>query len=580
MVRKFSRVLGSRRYHDYSEKKLQRALEAIKRGESQRNVAAQFNIPRSTLKNKLKLRHMKKFGGQTVLFAETEKILVEHCIAVSSFGFPIAQEDLRSIVKAYLDAKGVTVSKFHSNYPGVEWVKAFLKRHSELTVRFATNIKKKRAGVSSETIEKYFENIEEELDDVPPENIWNYDETNLTDDPGQKKIICKRGCKYPERILNSTKSAISLMFCGNAAGAVMPPYVVYKAENLWSTWVEGGPPGTLYNRSRSGWFDGFSFQDWFNRMVLPRLKRQNGKKVLIGDNLSSHISPDVLKSCLDHNIAFICLPPNSTHLTQPLDIAYFRPMKVAWRSILNSVKSKERRQTSATLRKDEFPALLNKLCFALDVRGANNLVAGFKKAGLVPLNKEEVLSRLPRTTSHDDSDVISEKFLEKISDLRSSVAKETKTRKKVQVEPGKSACEEDVARLEKTVSKKAQANQNIEDSDSTVEIVSSDDECDEASTPESSNSHSVVSTAHHLPFEECNIGDYVIISYEGELYPGIVKTRTTDGCEVSVMEKSGCNWRWPFRKDQIFYDWSSIKRCISPPDLINARGIYKVSELN
>nr|XP_039274041.1 probable E3 ubiquitin-protein ligase HERC3 [Styela clava] len=161
-------------------------------------------------------------------------------------------------------------------------------------------------------------------------------------------------------------------------------------------------------------------------------------------------------------------------------------------------------------------------------------------------NRKETLqhssqfSRLPRTTSHDDSDVISEKFLEKISDLRSSVAKETKTRKKVQVEPGKSACEEDVARLEKTVSKKAQANQNIEDSDSTVEIVSSDDECDEASTPESSNSHSVVSTAHHLPFEECNIGDYVIISYEGELYPGIVKTRTTDGCEVSVMEKSGC----------------------------------------
>jgi len=66
-------------------------------------------------------------------------------------------------------------------------------------------------------------------------NIWNYDETNLTDEPGQKKVVTKRGCKYPERIINSTKSSISLMFCGNAEGELLPPYAVYKAESLWNT---------------------------------------------------------------------------------------------------------------------------------------------------------------------------------------------------------------------------------------------------------------------------------------------------------------------------------------------------------
>jgi len=72
-------------------------------------------------------------------------------------------------------------------------------------------------------------------------NIWNYDERNLSDEPGHKKVVTKHRCKYPERIINSTKSCVSLMFCGNAEGELLPPYVVYKAESLWSTWMEHGP---------------------------------------------------------------------------------------------------------------------------------------------------------------------------------------------------------------------------------------------------------------------------------------------------------------------------------------------------
>jgi len=79
--------------------------------------------------------------------------------------------------------------------------------------------------------------------DQNPSNIWNYDETNLTDDPENKRIITKRGAKYPERVINSTKTATSFMFCGNAEGKVLAPYVVYKAESMWTTWTENGPPG-------------------------------------------------------------------------------------------------------------------------------------------------------------------------------------------------------------------------------------------------------------------------------------------------------------------------------------------------
>jgi hypothetical protein len=37
-------------------------------------------------------------------------------------------------------------------------------------------------------LEDYINNLKKVVADVPPHNIYNYDETNLTDNPGQKKI--------------------------------------------------------------------------------------------------------------------------------------------------------------------------------------------------------------------------------------------------------------------------------------------------------------------------------------------------------------------------------------------------------
>ena len=48
--------------------------------------------------------------------------------------------------------------------------------------------------------------------------------------------------------------------------------------------------------------------------------RLEGRKVVIGDNLSSHLSEEVIASCEEYNISLVFLPPNLTHLCQPLDM--------------------------------------------------------------------------------------------------------------------------------------------------------------------------------------------------------------------------------------------------------------------
>ena len=69
---------------------------------------------------------------------------------------------------------------------------------------------------------------------------------------------------------------------------------------------------------------------------MPSTSDLVGPIVLIGDNLGSHFSKKVLQYCDENEIRFLCLPPNSTHFCQPLDVAVFRPAKAEWRDILDN----------------------------------------------------------------------------------------------------------------------------------------------------------------------------------------------------------------------------------------------------
>lgn len=412
---------------------------------TQRAAAEKYKIPRSTIKNKLAQKYCSKPGRPTVFSEQEEASFVAHITALSEYGFPLTDFDLKMIIAEYLASQGRTVQQFKNNTPGKDWLRCFLTRHKSLSRRLANNIKRVRAQVSEDIIKDFIENVCRETENVPPENIYNYDETNLCDDPGRKTVICRRGTKYPETIINATKVSFTVMFCGNAAGEAIPPFIIYKSEHLWSTWTENGPEGARYNRTKSGWIDAVTFEDWFLCHLLPILKRKNGRKVVIGDNLSSHINERVLSECGKHNISFICLPPNATHILQPLDVAYFRPLKCKWRQILLDWKSSQTGRKLPTTPKEQFPFLLKKALNAL-TETKENLIAGFKKTGIFPANKEEPLSRLPRQDRIVNVELIANSFMQKLQQCRVETCQEKKPTKKrkLNVAPGKSISASDL----------------------------------------------------------------------------------------------------------------------------------------
>ena len=150
--------------------------------------------------------------------------------------------DSRCIVKAHLDRRGIQHKCFKNNMPGRDWVHFFLNRNKHLLARrMCQNIKRSRATISPKVVNDFFDNLRDTLKDVPPGNIMNYDETNLCDNPERKKVIAKRGLKHQERVMNSTKSATSIVYAGCVDGSLLPLYVVYKATNMCDTRTLGDP---------------------------------------------------------------------------------------------------------------------------------------------------------------------------------------------------------------------------------------------------------------------------------------------------------------------------------------------------
>ncbi|XP_050295082.1 uncharacterized protein LOC126735176 [Anthonomus grandis grandis] len=398
MVRTYKKTLSHFRngknyvpYRHYSEKALARAIEEVKKGRLTLAKASEhFKVPIATISRRARGSNIFEKPGRPSIFSkEEEEQFVKYLNIVAAWGFPFDILDLRLFVKNYLDKKGVQEVRLKDNFPGRDWALAFLKRHEKLiSNRLSSNISTKRASLSPEAIDNFFDNARDNLLAVNPSLMINYDETNLTDNPGTKKYIYKRGSRYPERVINSTKTAISLMYAGTADGQILPVYVVYKGEHLWDSWTEGGPKGARYNRSKSGWFDSACFRNWFFTVAL------------IGDNLSSHFSEDVLKTCEKMDIAFICLPSNATHVMQPLDVAFYSPLKKYWREILTTWKKGQGRKMT-TLSKDVFPRLRAQLHNKIkeNGKGRQNLISGFAKTGLHPLNPAQPKERLPASST-------------------------------------------------------------------------------------------------------------------------------------------------------------------------------------
>jgi hypothetical protein len=109
---------------------------------------------------------------------------------------------------------------------------------------------------------------------------------------------------------------------------------------------------------------------------------------LVLDGHESHHSAEFELFCKENKIITLCMPPHSSHLLQPLDVGCFGPLKVAYGKQIEGLM---RAHITHIAKEDFFPAFYAAHQSAMIEQ---NIRGGFRGAGLVPFDPENVVSKL------------------------------------------------------------------------------------------------------------------------------------------------------------------------------------------
>ena len=378
----------------YSPDNLKHAVEALKSGLSLRKAANAFGVPVVTLhRKKDNLDVNSKPGPSTVFTQEEEAKIVNWIIYRGERGYPVTKTELLDCVQKYVN-HSKKATPFNENRPGRHWYEAFRKRHPELTIRTAQHLSLTRAAVTREDLMEWFQQIENYLQSnnlihISPDRVFNCDETSMLLCPDSERVLTRRGVRAAYKVIDDRKESLTTLFTYSAAGTRVPPMLMFAyAEKVPKVIIQNTPKDWGIGISENGWTTAETFYEYVTNVFYPWLLKEGIEfpVILYLDNHSSHINIPLVHFCREKKIEIIAPPPNSTHIMQPLDIAYFHPLKEVWKKTVPQWKNESGFEQ---LKKENFPKVLR-----LTLDNFKNekaiIVSGFKASGLAPFNRNAV----------------------------------------------------------------------------------------------------------------------------------------------------------------------------------------------
>src|SRR5258705_566948 len=145
------------------------------------------------------------------------------------------------------------------------------------------------------------------------------------------------------RVQDGSREVATVICCICADGSYLDPAIIMKAQNgmqdSWFKKLDNVPNNILFGVSPNGWTDNSKAMAWLDRNFGPgsmtEIKAAGEWRMLFFDGHISHINREFLRTCIDYKLLPVCLPPHTTHFSQPLDVSVFSPLKTAYSDILH-----------------------------------------------------------------------------------------------------------------------------------------------------------------------------------------------------------------------------------------------------
>ena len=385
----------------WSDESMVGAMQAVADGLSITGAAREYHVPRTTLQDRVlgKVVHGTKPGQQRYLNEVEEKKLSEFLVEAAAVGYGKSRAEIMAIAEKTVKKKAEETpitDDTTKNKGGLRkdkispgWFNGFMKRNPYLSLRKgdATAIDRMDA-VTPAAINHYFDLLKEVLDESKlmkfPGQIYNVDETGLAYEHRPQKLVTLKGQKKVRCRTSNNKSQTTVVACVNAIGQAIPPYVIYDAKTLNPGWMQGGVPGTAYTRSPNGWIDTELFHLWIKDHFLQYAVSRR-PLLLILDGHSTHYQPATVQYAKDNGVVMLCLPPHSSHVSQPLDTSVFNPLKRNWNDAVHKFLAKN---PGRVVTKYSFSPLLKEAWEKTMI--AKNICAGFRNSGIYPFNRDKV----------------------------------------------------------------------------------------------------------------------------------------------------------------------------------------------
>jgi hypothetical protein len=166
-------------------------------------------------------------------------------------------------------------------------------------------------------------------------DFYNFGETGFMMGMICSSMVVTRSdrCGKGKAVQPGNQEWATVITCISGDGFDVPPFLLVQGQYHLANWyTEGGLPNSwVIKPTAKGWTDNDSGLDWIEHFEMhTRTRTKGGWQMLVLDGHESHISVDFENFCKEHNIIPICLPPHSSHLTQPLDVGFFGPLKKAY----------------------------------------------------------------------------------------------------------------------------------------------------------------------------------------------------------------------------------------------------------
>ena len=136
--------------------------------------------------------------------------------------------------------------------------------------------------------------------------------------------------------------------------------------------------------SDKGWTDQELFKHWLKDHFL-KYTVSGRPLLLLLDGHSSHHEPASVELAREEEVILFCLPPHTTQDSQPLDCTVFGPLKRHWSDVCHQF---QQRNPGMVISKLNFSGLFTEAW--LKALTPANIVAGFRKCGVYPFNRNAI----------------------------------------------------------------------------------------------------------------------------------------------------------------------------------------------